>query len=225
MKGQRHFNLIAVAVASTSLVSSCFLFKERSKSTVTQETITTAPVLGLSLGEKAGGEDDQLLQSLYLVETDIAPALVRPDPDSYTRQLLRQYREEGATIARQIGRVEAYRLLLGGASQDFKTPPAEIFDATSLLANHKVAEEICTGLLNPNSTDHPGWSSILPASPSALDQNIRFLAQRFMGLPSDQIETTVIDALKELVDDTTLSNKSYVLPCVALALDADALSL
>ena len=76
-------------------------------------------VAGQPLGSRAGGVNSAALALVHAEETEYAPAAIRPDPDTYIRQLLRQYRAPGATIARQIGNIASYRLLLGGATEDF----------------------------------------------------------------------------------------------------------
>jgi hypothetical protein len=186
-------------------------------------------VLGQPLGSQAGGKDDAALAALYAVTTDVAPAAVRPDPDLMVRRLLRQFRPEGTTVARETGRVENFRLLLGGASEDFQTAPAETYDATSLLATLKVAEEICTGLVAPTSWQHPGWSTILPAAPRDLDTNLRWLAQRMTGVPSGKIADDSIASLRAITEDTAdgdpLAHEHYVPACATLAVDAASLLL
>jgi hypothetical protein len=183
--------------------------------------------LGLP-GARAGGMDSTLLASVHESTTARPPAAIRPDPDTHIRTLLRQYRPDGPLIAREIGRVEDYRPLLGGASEDFSKAPQLTYDATSLLAVQKVASEICTALINPGP-EQLGWATILPEPPSQTEGNIRFLAQRFIGLPSSQISEATITALGEILDlsleqgQATLG--SYVPVCVALSLDAEALLL
>jgi hypothetical protein len=181
-------------------------------------------------GGKAGGLDAQSLEQVWLVESDKLPAAIRPDPDVYVRRLLRQYRQEGSAIARQIGNVENYRMLLGGADEEFRNVPQETYDATSLLAVQKVAEELCEGLIAPKAWKHPGWSTILPSSVSNISENIRFLAQRFIGLPSNRLNASALLSLENLTKEEAnkegqISLESYVPACSALSLDAEALLL
>ena len=179
-------------------------------------------------GGKAGEMDASLLASVHSNTSQRAPAAIRPDPDTYIRALLRQYREEGPLIARDIGRVEDYRPLLGGANEDFSKAPQESYDATSLLAVQKVSEEICRSLIAPGS-DHPGWNTILPAPAAEATANIRFLAQRFIGLPSSQISAEALAALESILNDARSNGQitldSYIPVCVALSVDAEALLL
>jgi hypothetical protein len=180
-------------------------------------------------GGKAGGADAAALSALYQKSTDKPPAAVRPDPDLYARRLLRQYRPEGTLVAREIGRVEEYRLLLGGASEDFRTVPQESYDATSLLAMQKVTEDICTSLVAPNAWQHPGWKTILPNAAGNVAGNLKFLAQRILGLPSARIPSEVLTDLTTLTNtakvDGQIRWESYVPACVALSSDAEALLL
>lgn len=180
-------------------------------------------------GGTAGGPDAAALTDLYAVATTRAPAAIRPDPDLFVRRLIRQYRPEGPLVAREIGRVEEYRMLLGGASETFSAPPQESYDATSLLAMQKVTEETCKALVAPTDWQHPGWRSILPKALSDVKGNLRFLAQRLLGLPSARVPSVVIDDLATITnaarEDGTLTHASYVPACVALSTDAEALLL
>lgn len=180
-------------------------------------------------GGKAGGFDASLLAAAHAVSSSRPPAAIRPDPDTYIRTLLRQYRDEGPTIAREIGRVEDYRLLLGGATEDFSKPPQQTYDATSLLAVQKVAEEICEALIAPNASSHGDWKTILPAAPSDSEANLRFLAQRFLGKPSQEIDGRIVDELREILmlsaEEGQLTEASYIHVCVALSVDGEALLL
>ncbi len=186
-------------------------------------------VLGASLGLRASTENAAALDNLYAVTTTHAPAPVRPDPDIAIRELLLQYRESGSTVAREIGRVEQYRMLLGGANVTFTVVPQEGYDSTSLLAELKVAEEVCGSLVNPNDNDHPGWATILPADPSEIETNLRFLAQRILGVPSDRIDPASLATLTTIIGTAKESGKitkaSYVPACSTLVLDAEGLLL
>ena len=88
-------------------------------------------MIGQTLGNQAGGAIDSELSNLYAMTTSHLPAAIRPDPDIYVRNLLLQYRPKGATLAQEIGQVEQFRLLMGGAPEDFAKAPATEYDATS----------------------------------------------------------------------------------------------
>lgn len=181
------------------------------------------------LGSKAGGMDSAALASAYGITTSVAPAALRLDPDLYARRLLRQYRAEGLTLARAVGNLEDYRELLGGASQDFRVVPQEVYDATSLLALQKVTEDVCVSLVNPTWTQQQqGWKTILPQAATEVNANIRFLAQRIMGVPSSYISEAVITTLIAEVNRTrkgAATYADYVPSCVMLTVDAEALLL
>lgn len=221
------FYKIVIVVALTIQLSGCFFF--RKKNTGDAAETTDAPVIGSPIGQKADGPDYAALEEIYDITTDYAPAAIRPDPDTYVRQLLLQYRKEGSVVAQEIGRVEKYRILLGGASEDFSKDPQETYDATSLLASISVAEEICTALVAPSRSKHPGWKTILPYAPSKVRKNVTFLAQRFLGISSDDIPDSTIDDLIDILEIGTGggadSYKDYVPVCTTLAIDADALLL
>lgn len=191
-------------------------------------------VLGQTLGSQAGGLDEVALKTVYNVVTKNPPAALRPDPDLMVRRLLKQFRPDGVTLAYQIGQVEQYRMLLGGASTDFAKMPQDGYDATSLLAVYKVAEEVCRGLVAPNSSEHRGWSSILPFPPSSERENTLWLAQRIIGKPSQEIADSKISALIAIMaaeEATVMTNwwaatqpySKYISVCATLALDAEAL--
>jgi hypothetical protein len=180
-------------------------------------------------GGKAGNANEAGLQKLRSMGTDKAPASIRPDPDRFVRNLLREYRKEGTLVARQIGQVEQYRLLLGGATEDFQKPAQETYDATSVLAMQKVSESICAALVSPTPWEHPGWKTILPAPAKDRTTNLKFLAQRILGKPSQFIKESLISTLTEMADaaanNETARFENYILPCVALSMDAEALLL
>ena len=132
-----------------------------------------------SLGSKATSEDATLLADLRGTTSSHAPAGVRPDPDTFIRNLLKLHRSDGTIIARELGRIEPFRQLLGGANQDFSIVPQDSYDATSLLALNEVLGEICSGLVAPNSNLHGNWSSILPNTPSDIQGNVSFLFRSF----------------------------------------------
>lgn len=212
-------------VVLSGLLQSCFFFKKRS----TDDDNGDGSVIGAPLGNRAGGAIPERLSEIYGITSPYAPAAVRPDPDTMVRQLLLQYREPSATVAREIGRVEKFRLLLGGASEDFSTQPQESYDATSLLATMKVAEEVCAGLVAPDPNIHGNWTSILPAGPTDVASNVRFLIQRITGMPSSQIAAGAQSALSDLAAKAKVNgsytNASYVPVCAALIIDAEALLL
>jgi hypothetical protein len=232
LRNKMLLSLLKIFIAST-LVSSCYIYNffkdDPEKKETTTSAVLSGAVLGQPLGQRAYGLNEAALADVHAVTTTIEPSPIRPDPDTYIRQMLRSYRSEGMTLARQIGSVEDYRDLLGGANVDFSKDAAGDYDATSLLSSMKVAEVICEGLVAPNSTDHEGWTSILPADASDWQTNIEFLAQRFIGLPSDQIESSVITELKVILDgfdtDGVYEDASYIPVCTVLAIDAEALLL
>ena len=220
----RWYRFISFAIVG-SVATSCYFFRKRDTGADQAEQA----VLGRGLGSRAGNSNPSLLEGVYAASTTHPPAAIRPDPDRFVRSLLLQYREQGATVARQIGEVENFRLLLGGASEDFSVVPQTGYDATSLLAKLKVAEEVCEGLVDPSGSEHPGWSSILPYPATSADENILFLAQRILGIPSAQVNQDMQSRLREiLLGDTqqgSLSNSDYVLVCATLVVDAESLLL
>ena len=169
--------MVAALIVIAMLTSGCYFFRKRSTGE-SEESGGSSSRAGGSIGSRAGGVQSTELAELHATATSLAPAAIRPDPDTVVRRLLLQYREEGATVARQIGEVEQFRRLLGGATEDFSVTAQVTYDATSLLAKLKVAETVCEGLVAPNGTAHPGWTSILPAAPDQSTTNLTFLAQR-----------------------------------------------
>ena len=215
-------------------ITSCSrLRKTNSSSQVTKNTGSdaVAATVAAALGPKALPGQSAALEDIYNVTTDHPPASVRPDPDVYVRRLLRQFRSEGTVMAREIGRVEEYRMMLGGASQDFRVTPQETYDATALLSQVKVAEEICQGLVDPNSWQHPGWQSVLPAVTSDRTTNLRYLAARIWGVPESKVTAEVIASLSGIMDTAAAASKNasqlslYVPACVAICVDAEGLLL
>ena len=186
-------------------------------------------VLGESLGSKAGARNQAALDSVWATAASHAPAAVRPDPDLMARRLLRQFKPDGTTLARVTGDVENYRLLLGGAPADFITFPADGYDATSLLANITVAEEVCTALVAPFSWRHSGWTTILPYSLDRKSDNVAWLLQRFTGVATSELSQTDITNLVTILDrsntDGVLANEDYVAPCMTVMIDAQSLFL
>lgn len=214
--------MLAILLAS---LEGCYFFRKRD----TGEEESTTVATGQPLGPKAGGINEAALAQLHAITTTHAPAGVRPDPDTVVRRLLLQFRAPGATVAREIGRVEQYRLLLGGASDDFVKKPSQTYDATSLLAMLKVSEEVCVGLVDPNAEQHPGWNSILPAGPDQTDSNLAFLVQRLLGIPSADVSADMVASLASILDaaqvDGAYTYTSYVPVCATLLVDAQALLL
>lgn len=213
--------LLTIAVSE----SGCYFFRKRD----IVDSGESSGVVGESLGPRAGGPNEAGLFELHSILTDHPPAGIRPDPDLLVRQLLLQYREEGKIVAREINRVEGYRLLLGGASHDFTISPQEGYDATSLLAKIKVAHEICEGLVAPSASRHPGWETILPASSGQVESNVRFLVQRIVGLPSNRIPSSMVESLIRIMNHSTTGSNyewsSYIPVCATLLVDAGALLL
>jgi hypothetical protein len=229
--GSRPYSWFCSAVAMTislSFAIGCSLL-DTTKAKSGSKQGAGSGVLGSSLGALALNEDSEQLKALYDVTTIHAPAAVRPDPDLMVRNLLLQYRESGSTVAREIGRVEEFRMLLGGANVTFTVTPQETYDSTSLLAEMKVAGEICRSLIDPTGQDHPGWATILPNTPSNLDDNLSFLAQRLLGVPTERIDPSSLTTLKTIVQassvDGEIRRASYIPACTTLILDAEALLL
>lgn len=222
---QRRILQSIMIVLICSIMSSCYFFRKRQPGAASK----SAGVVGASLGTRAGGEDADALALVHSTDASQPPAPIRPDPDLIVRNLLLQYREQGELVAREIGRVEQYRLLLGGASQNFSITPQKTYDATSLLAKLKVAEEICESLVSPSESRHPGWQTILPASANDADTNIRFLVQRLVGLPTNRISETMVQSLYTILetslDDGVIAYQSYVPVCATLVVDAGSLLL
>lgn len=263
--GGKHFKsllrqgfLLAVSMGLSSCGAFDFFSDDQTPESAEEtggEAVVSPPVLGAPLPQAAGSVDSSALDALYAITTTNPPAPIRPDPDLYVRLMLKQYQPVSAPMARLIGRLEAYRPLLGGASLDFQKPPQETYDATSLLAQIQVSEAACEALIDPNPQDYQGWTSILPGDPSQVDSNIRILAQRFIGLPTARIPDTVLTSLRALFDQnradqagtdggassgagrsvgtvgpvspvgTAIQRSDYVPVCVALSLDAEALWL
>lgn len=224
-----HAYLCIIVIGWLSVAESgCYFFRKRKTGSHANNSDIPS-ILSKPMGSRAGGINEQALASLHAIDTTHAPASVRPDPDVFVRRLLLQYRSSGATLAREIGRVEQYRLLLGGASEDFVTKPSLTYDATSLLAELKVAEELCQGLVAPDATKHPGWETILPNPPSDFEKNIRFLAQRLIGIHSGEIADSTLTTLRGILDTAKVDNvytaSSYIPVCTTLVVDAQALLL
>ncbi len=223
----RGVRFLALTLILSFLTSSCYVFRKKTTSGGSKKTNVSA-VLGASLGPRANGLNESALELVYNVKTNHAPAGVRPDPDMFVRQLLLQYREQGSVVAREIGRVEAFRMLLGGANENFTIVPQETYDATSLLAEFKVAEELCRSLVAPDPGLHPGWASILPAPAEDGDSNVRFLAQRLIGLPSGTLDEATLASLKAILGAAQTGRAQfadYIPVCTALIIDAEALLL
>lgn len=236
-KPTRHKARLVACLMLTGFLSGCYIFNflDGERAGGQQGATFSGTVAGQPLGDKAAGLDEAALAAVYAQLSDHAPAAIRPDPDFFVRRLLRQYRSEGSTVARQIGTVEQFRLLLGGATEDFSKSPQESYDATSLLAVFKVAEEVCRGLVAPNAFEHEGWVTILPYAETAERDNVQWLAQRIIGKPSAEIDATVIDQLLDIMaaEEPYLSEQwvsqstyaKYIPVCATLALDAEALYL
>ncbi len=228
---------VALLVLCTQLLSGCYFFnffKKKSSGGQAATDVYSGTVVGESLGAKAGGPDEAALETIRGIVTENSPAAIRPDPDLFVRRLLLQYRNEGATVARQIGTVEQYRMLLGGATEDFAQMPQDSYDATSLLAVFKVAEEVCRGLVAPNSSEHEGWSTILPYDADKESENLTWLAQRIIGIPTSEISAEALTQLQAImaaeepyITENWWANGNpyvkYIPACATLALDAESM--
>jgi len=217
-------SILALLLVAELLATGCYFFRKKkaggSGSNAVMSTVVTGP--------RASAVNRTLLDEIHAVRTEHAPAAIRPDPDVFVRRLLLEYRKEGATVARQIGLVENYRLLLGGASDDFITSPQEGYDATSLLAKLKVGELICEGLVDPSGGAHGNWTSILPHDVAEREANIRFLIQRLTGLPSPDIPEEKFASLLNILESQVsmegkLDFSSYVVVCATLIIDSESL--
>ncbi len=213
-----------LAIGSMLFFPSCYFadyFEEKPEAKAVASELDVE-VLGEFLGVKAGDIDESSLAAIHDITSSIPPASIRLDPDLYPRMLLRQYREEGTTIARKIGEIQGYRLLLGGAPEDFLTSVKSDVDATAFLAAMQVGKTICEALVAPSDGI---WYSILPASPRDYANNLIFLAQRFSGVPTSSISDEKIAALKAILDaytpDGDYTWESYIPVCMGLNVDPE----
>lgn len=214
---------LAIALAA-ALVQGCYFFKPKKVST----TAPSGSLEGPAVPKASSGPDEAALAALALVSHEVAPAPVRPNPDAFARQLLLMFHEEGTGVAKQIGRVENFRMLLGGASDDFTTEAQTTYDATSLLANLKVVEEVCSGLIDPSTSIHGDWQTILPAAPSDKSANIRFLYTRLLGVAASSVPATDITDLESILDQAatgagSYDREHYVPVCAAILLNSQML--
>ncbi len=219
---------LKIMMVCSFMLTSCYFFKKRAYDGGDQGGSISGGVIGDDLGAKAGGPDEAELQNLYSLTSSHMPANVRPDPDLFFRRLLLQFREEGSHVAREIGKIENYRPLLGGASDDFAVVPQESYDATSLLAMQKVAETTCKALVAPDIREHPTWRTILPNPVSNVTENLRFMLQRFTGRPNSSITDAQVNELDVIFDTNVtqpLTYDAYVQPCVAIIIDLESLLL
>jgi hypothetical protein len=239
MRPLRIIGHLAIMAGALTL-SGCYManFFKRSASTgaVGNNATFSGTVVGQPIGATAGTQDTAALESVYAITTTHAPAAVRPDPDLYVRNMIRQYRPESETVADQVGQVEQFRPMLGGAPSDFSTPPQATYDATSLLAVSAVATQVCQGLVAPNNYSQPGWATIMPYPADQEQANILWLAQRMTGKPSASIDPSVVPSLTTIMQteepylqqdglDPTDPYSKYVPVCAALALSTEALYL
>jgi hypothetical protein len=226
-----------MAAVATLIVplSGCYMvdfFKHKPAGARDTEDVFAGRVIGAPLGAKAGEVDEAALAAVHQIAAASPPAPIRPDPDLFARRVLKQFRDEDTTLAKVIGDVERYKVLLGGASQDFRTMPQETYDATSLLAVAKVAEETCRALVAPTSGEHPGWTTILPEPPQDAHGNLVFLMQRLTGRPNATIDEARVGELQQIMDASDAAEAGgdpryarYVPACAAILLDAEALYL
>ncbi len=183
---------------------------QNQKTTTSQEKTTDV------LGDKALGAQDFYLQQIRNTPAALAPALIRPDPDLVMKNLLKSMTPSNLKLAKQLGIVEKYRLLLGGAPEDLSTLPQSNYDSTSLITIQALSSIVCTYILNNNSFT---WS--------AKDSNtgVSYLAQRITGLSSNSDEFQQnLSAWKGLVT-TTKSYSDYSSLCTTLMMDPYTLYL
>lgn len=219
--------ILVPTMLSGYFLSGCYFidfFQQKSADQGVTSQITSG-VLGQPLGDRAGGLDEAALAAVHAETTTIGPASVRPDPDLFARRLLRQFHPEGATMAQTIGRIENFRSLLGGASEDFQTMPQETYDATSLLAMMSVSQVVCEALVSPNEWQHQGWTTVLPFPDGSEAENVAFLAQRFLGKARADISLNKLADLESLIASDETGYERYIPVCVALSLDSDVLFL
>lgn len=119
-------------------------------------------------------------------------------------------------------------MLLGGASDDFTTEPQHTYDATSLLANLKVVEEICVALVDPNRYRHGDWQTILPADPSDTATNISNLYMRLVGVPASRVPADDVTELTGILTEAATGADAYELEhyvpvCTAVLLNSQML--
>ena len=224
---------LAIFVLMSQVLTGCYFVeyyrKVRGENESQVALDLTSDVVGESLGPKAGVRNPDSLSLVWAVNASHPPAAVRPDPDLLARRLLRQFKPESTTLARVIGTVENYRLLLGGAPADFITFPSDGYDATSVLANLKVAEQLCTALVAPYPWTQEGWSTILPFDPANKRENVTWLLQRMSGVASSSLSSASIDKLVAILDSNNSTkvviNDNYIAPCMAVLIDAQSLLL
>ena len=210
------------------LMNSCYFFREDSVDSG-EEKIAPSGVIGGPIAT-AGGSDSGDLAQIYSIrgEGRLASS-VRPDPDTYIVNLLSQFREKDFTFARVIGRLDAYRSLLGGANEDFTVIPTKTYDATSLLAHMNVAEEVCYAMVYPNEWYHGDWETLLPNPAVNSSENISYMIKSFAGVREVDIEAEDISILSEILSlaqaSDELTYEHYVPVCTAILLDVNYLLL
>lgn len=213
---------VGLVVFGSICLSGCQL-KRRLIESTDESTLDAIPF------SRAGTEAISSLNDLRTHAFQSAPAAVRPDPDLFVRRLLKQFRPDGNTMARQLGKIEQYRLMLGGATDDFRTVPQNSYDSTSLLTLQRVGQLICASLIAPSPREHPGWESVLPNDPSEIAPNIKFLMSKIIGLSESSLNPTAVAELSDMVTELTAAGASvtdsYVYACTAIALDGEALLL
>ena len=117
--------------------------------------------------------------------------------------------------------MESYRLLRR-RSQDFTITPQETYDATSLLANLKVAEEVCLGLVaRIGGNIRAGLN--LPSAPSKLSRPFLQRIKAFLPALSIQKQTSLESLLQTALDEEGNVTYDYIPVCAALVLDADSM--
>jgi hypothetical protein len=221
-RSHRLFYVLSFSIVVWLCATGCKL-----KRTLVEDSV--APSVDVVPFDKAGSELSGALAQVHGSSFQSAPAAIRPDPDLFSRRLLKLFRPDGNTFARQLGRVEEYRLMLGGASDDFRTVPQSGYDSTSLLTLQKVAQLICESVVAPSATQHPGWTTVLPYPPSQVNENLKFLMTKMLGLNETALNSSSLLDLAEIVnafaEDGVLTADSYVNACTAISLDGEALLL
>ncbi len=210
------------------LMNSCYFFREDSVDSG-EDKVAPSGVIGGPIATASGSDSNDLAEIYAIRGEGRLASSVRPDPDTYIVNLLAQFRDRDFTFARVIGRLDAYRSLLGGANEDFTVIPTKTYDATSLLAHMNVAEEVCYGMVYPNEWYHGDWETLLPYPAVSSTENINYMIKSFAGLREADIEAEDISLLSEILsaaqasDDLTYEH--YVPVCTAILLDVNYLLL
>jgi hypothetical protein len=195
------------------LINNC----SKSVKTQNEKTVTSQQKSKDVLGDKALGAQDFYLQQIRSTSASLAPALIRPDPDLVMKNLLKSMTPNNLKLSKQLGVVEKYRLLLGGAPEDLSTSPQFNYDSTSLITIQSLSSTVCSYILSNSSFT---WS----AKDSQI--GVSYLAQRITGLSSNSGEFQEnISSWQALVPTTPNSYSEYSNLCMTLMMDPYTLYL